>query len=187
MDYYDWRETKVECPGCRWNGAGSEMAQGETFEGGAEHHCPRCGHYFGFQSYPTADQVRTDPRADPSDKRALAVREERLARHEATKLTSHVQLPSLNPTPAHLDWDVVEIAEGEFEVQIRHGDRVIWREMSWYENYARFEEVAIILKQKYGQALKDLVPTRRSQLDLFGDRLSAPSLVESVRKSLGRQ
>ena len=38
----------------------------------------------------------------------------------------------------------------------------------FYENYVRLGEVASTLPQKYGIILVDLVPTRRSWLDLCG-------------------
>jgi hypothetical protein len=185
MDYYDWLEGAVSCPSCGWKGAGRDLSLSEMFEGGAEYVCPMCSHEFGFRAFPTADEVRRDPRADPLDKMALGIREERLARHEATKLVSPVQLPALDPAPAVLVWDVVDVPGGDSEVHILHGERVLWRELSWYENYERFEEVARILKLKYGDELTDLVPTRRSWLDLLGDCLSADHHVEVVRASLG--
>jgi hypothetical protein len=184
MDYYDWRASAVTCPTCGWQGTGQDLALSEMFEGGAEYACPKCGHEFGFQAFPTADEVRNDPRADPIDKLALGIRESRLARHDATKLVSIDQLPNLDPSPTVLVWDVAANPSGDSEVQILHGERVLWRELSWYENYERFGEIARLLKQKYGEELVDLVPTRRSWMDLYGDRLSADRHVEDVRSSL---
>lgn len=184
MNYYDWQESSITCPACGWVGAGRDLQLSEMFEAGAEYACPKCSHEFGFQIFPTSDEVRTDPRAAPEDKLALKVREERLAHHEASKLVSPSQLPVVNPSPSVLVWDVVEVSRGESEVHILHGERVLWREVSWYENYKRFGEIARVLKQTYGDDFIDLVPTRRSWLDLYGDRLSAPSHVAAIRAAI---
>ncbi len=56
--------------------------------------------------------------------------------------------------------------------------------MEWYEGFRRFIEIAGILKQKYGDRLRDLVPTPRSEMDLYGDHLGAIKHVEACRKSL---
>ena len=52
---------------------------------------------------------------------------------------------------------------------IKHGDAVIFSEPARYEEYRRFKEVAEILKAKYGDRIKDLVPTEGSKLNLYGD------------------
>jgi hypothetical protein len=54
------------------------MVMGDSFDAGAEYHCPCCDRYFGFRAYPTFDEVRTDPRADPIGRIALAVAEARM-------------------------------------------------------------------------------------------------------------
>lgn len=64
------------------------------------------------------------------------------------------------------------------------GDHVIFSEPAVYEGYERFDEVARILKSKYGSRLTDLVPTDESHLYLYGDRLGSPELVRSIRREL---
>lgn len=161
-------------------------ALAEMFAEGAEFVCPDCGHDLGFHAFPTLEAMLGDPRADPADRAMAATISRRLERHERTKLVSPEQLPDLQPPPAILAWDVVETQNDESEVLILAGERVIWRELSFYENYERFGEVAAILKQKYGPALVDLEPTRRSWVDLYGDRLAAPGIVDAVRASMAR-
>ena len=179
--YYDFQSESLTCTRCGWMGVGRDALMYEMFEGGAEYACPACRAIFGFVAFPTQDEARTDPRVDPIDRAIADRRAERQARFEATRLTSPVQLPPLEPPPTVLAWDVVAVAPGEDEVHILHGDRIVWRELSFYENYHRFGEVARILKAKYGDALSDLVPTERSYTHLLGDSLSADSSVEAVR------
>ena len=186
IDWYDWQEGTVECPQCGWRGTGKTAALAEMFAEGAEYVCPACGHDLGFHAFPTLDAMHSDPRADPAERTMAAIISGRLERHERTKLVSPDQLPDLEPPPANLAWDVVETSKHESDVVILAGERVIWRELSFYENYERFCEVAAILKRKYGPALVDLVPTRRSWLDLYGDRLAALDIVDAVRADMTR-
>lgn len=70
-DYYDRLAAIETCAQCGWQGEGRELAMGDSFDAGAEYHCPACDHYFGFRAYPTADETMTDARADPADRLAL--------------------------------------------------------------------------------------------------------------------
>lgn len=63
-------------------------------------------------------------------------------------------------------------------------EHLLWREPALYEGYKRFDEVAQILKAKYRERLRDLVPTSKSELYLYGDDLFASSFVEEVRTKL---
>ena len=60
----------------------------------------------------------------------------------------------------------------------------MWRELALWEGIERFEEVAMILRARYGSRLHDLVPTEASHLYLYGDKLSARGAVEHIRKKL---
>jgi hypothetical protein len=62
----------------------------------------------------------------------------------------------------------------------------IWREIVYYEGKRRYFEVAAILRQKYGERLRDLRPTEASYTYLFGDDLSASSEIDSFRRRLDR-
>lgn len=53
-----------------------------------------------------------------------------------------------------------------------------------YEGYERFEEVAHILKERYGAALRDLVPTAASATYLYGDSLKASDRIARFRREL---
>lgn len=53
-----------------------------------------------------------------------------------------------------------------------------------YEGYERFEEVAHILKERYGAALRDLMPTATSASYLYGDSLTASDRIARFRRAL---
>jgi hypothetical protein len=134
--------------------------------------------------FPTIDETLSDSRSDPADRKAAEIRLARLERF--TPLSTAAQLPDLDPIPQTLTWDVLSDPDGENFVVIFSGEQEIWRESSWFENYKRFGEVAKILGQKYGKTLRDLVPTARSELDLYGDRMSSLGYVDRVRQALAR-
>lgn len=60
----------------------------------------------------------------------------------------------------------------------------ILREPAIYEGYERFEKVAEILASKFGRRLQDLVPTRGSELFLYGDCIGSLSRIEKFRQQL---
>lgn len=187
MSYYDWMDKSLSCPACGWNGCGRDAVAGEVFRDGAEYHCPSCQHKFGFVVFPSHEDNLSDARAGPSDRLASHIATRRAEQFLVTKLREPSQLPALDPRPQSPVWDVVDGPGDDRYVVISHGDTEIWRELSWYENFERFGEVASILQQKYGDALRDLVPTDRSKLDLYGDNLSSPAYVENVRKALCKE
>jgi hypothetical protein len=102
----------------------------------------------------------------------------------ARSLKTPSQLPDI-PVPAFaLFWDD-DGREGEGgDTVIRLGDLVVWREPCVYEGYWRFDEVAAILRTRYGAALQDLEPTLRTELYLYGDKLTASDSVIATRNSL---
>ena len=84
-----------------------------------------------------------------------------------------------------MTWDF-EADEGYSKTRalIKHGDVVIFSEPARFEEYRRFKEVAEILKAKYGDRVKDLVPIVRSDLNLYGDDVKGYGFVETVRACL---
>jgi len=184
MNYYEWKESDIACTECGWSGKGDDAELGEMFAEGAEFHCPQCDHRFGFVPFPTIDETLSDSRSDRTDRKIAEIR---LARFERFKpLSSADQLPDLDPIPQTLTWDIITDPGGENCVVILNGEQEIWRELCWWEDYRRFAEVAKILSQKYGKTLRDLVPTRRSKDDLYGDRISSIGYVDRVRQALAR-
>jgi len=103
----------------------------------------------------------------------------------ARSLKSPAQLPELEGETLVLTWDIEDEQKGG-DTLIKHGERIIWREPAIYEGYERFEEVAQILKQKYRERLRDLVPTPHSEMYLYGDHVISLGMVEEARKKLSQ-
>lgn len=97
------------------------------------------------------------------------------------------RLPEISDPEFTLAWDI-EISNSGFEAVrhwvIRHGSEVIYREPACLEDYHRFELLARLLRQKYGNRVRDLVPVENSEVAyyLYGDFLGAVSRVEAARK-----
>lgn len=184
MRYYEWLNSRVQCPHCGWCGLGQETTTGEIFDDGVDKHCPTCEHRFGYLGHPTPGEMRSDPRATDADRMIAAMHERRQALFSATKLVTPSQLPELDPPPTVLHWDLVSGEREREWVVILHGEQEIWRELSWYENADRFCAIAAILGERYGKALQDLVPTQRSRMSLHGDHYSSLIEVQKARDRL---
>jgi hypothetical protein len=102
---------------------------------------------------------------------------------ETSRLTQTSPLPEIESSSFILHWDFLH--DGfDSKTLIRHGDTVIFTEPVIYEGYERFIEVAEILRAHYGPALRDLIPTDACETYLYGDRFSAPDMVEDARKRI---
>ena len=182
--YYDeWKLAILECPRCGWKG---------TFEqGSVEHHvelmdssCPVCAWLdapmLAIVSYPTIQESEQNwSQLNDEEKRAVAARKQFLDHWETSRLKAPDQLPELDGRDLTLVWDCVDEA-----TVLRQGDIELWREPALYEGYNRFREIVLILRRRYGVRLADVVPTRESELFLYGDELRAPDHVRATRQSL---
>lgn len=70
------------------------------------------------------------------------------------------------------------------EIVLRFGEREICREPAGWEYYESFMESCKVMRRKYGKRLYDVVPTERTYQSLWGDKLSAPEMIEEFRKRL---
>lgn len=185
MKYYDWMNSQQACPNCNWRGLGSRAETGDAFGDGAEYHCPECGHYFGFVGYPLVEEMLTDSRADARDTALVAAKADSWSAYLATRITHETQLPDLkSDSPLEFLWDFeTDAGNGRWTI-VRAGEQIILKEASWFEYYERFIEVAKLLKLRYGTLILDLIPTEASWLDLYGDRLSAPTIIDKARNEI---
>jgi hypothetical protein len=183
--YSNWQAQEYECRDCAWRGVGKECKQGEMFSELFEIDCPRCGEKVGFVMFPTFEESRHNwDKLSDMDKNAVEIGEARRQDFAQRGLQSCDDLPDLAGEDLILVWDTEKYEGGD--TLIKYGERVIWRETGFYENYERFAEIAGLLKQKYGDRLQDLVPTRKSKLYLYGDRMSASDRVQKVRDDLAK-
>ena len=67
-EHYDWKNATHTCKDCGWVGLGHDAEIGETYNDGAEYHCPKCKYCFGYISYPLLGESLTDPRSPETDR-----------------------------------------------------------------------------------------------------------------------
>jgi DNA-directed RNA polymerase subunit RPC12/RpoP len=184
--YSDWQTQVYACGKCGWRGKGGACQQGEIFSELFEICCPECGEKVGLVMFPTFAESRQNwHKVSDLDKKAVEIGETLQKDFASRRLNTPDQLPDLEGDDLILIWDTEKREGGD--VLIKYGERVIWRETGFYENYERFAEMVALLKQKYGNRLQDLVPTRKSQLYLYGDSLSASDRVTKARASMEKQ
>lgn len=90
-------------------------------------------------------------------------------------------LPEIAADHIVLIWDQ-DLAN--HEIVIRFGERELHRESAGWEYYDYFMESCKAMRRKYGNRLYDVVPTERTYQSLWGDKLSAPEMIEEFRKRL---
>jgi len=55
---------------------------------------------------------------------------------------------------------------------IRTGEAEVWRELAFWDNIPRFNEIKSLLRERYGARFKSLTPTEDSLDWLTGDHFS---------------
>ncbi len=179
--YENWLEKEYSCGECQWKGTAKDTGRGRMYrEMFLELCCPECSSFLDVIIFPAEDGCGC-ARHDLTEEQVKALEEakeqEELYREKC--LYSTDQLPELPGDDLFLVWD-----QADSETVIRHGETAIWKEPLAYEAFDRFEQVAILLKEKYGARVKDLQPADRSKLFLYGDYAPALEYVKKVRKDL---
>ncbi|TVS14940.1 MAG: hypothetical protein EA424_17790 [Planctomycetaceae bacterium] len=195
VNYHDdWRERVWKCGNCGWQGPGTDLGTGEMFDELMEMDCPSCYERILVVSYPTLSESRENWSKMSVLEREYAEAIARFSeRFEAASLKAASQLPELEGDDLVLEWDFIESdteQTGRFsairDTVIRHGEFEVWREPALWEGYERFLQVLGMLRERYGDRLKDLIPTKASRQYLYGDSLSADVKIERAREALGR-
>jgi hypothetical protein len=188
LNYFDnWRHSEFDCPQCKWHGLGSELSHGEMYRDSSELLCPSCGGEITYLLFPTLREYRANWDKLSDATRELVERRERLeTQFDREGLKDPSQLPNIDSAEFVLDWDWDFTGEesSDRRTLIKHGDEVIFSEPAFYEGYERFVQVAEILRRRYGRAVRDLRPTERSKPYLYGDRWSAPDIVDRARRRI---
>ncbi|MDO9410065.1 hypothetical protein [Patulibacter sp.] len=184
--YWDYDETAaVRCGRCGWSG----VTTGESTDTFLDVRCPECDGPIAKIPWPTREDTHAaaaagDARAQKELGRVDEI-EARQAAAERIALRDAAQLPTIDDDRIEIAWDMVDDA-GEHWTVLRHGERELFRELAYWEGIDRFLEVAAILRGAYGPRLRAIVPTRGSEMYLYGDVLGAPSSVERLNEELGR-
>lgn len=106
-----------------------------------------------------------------------------LANVQKSELKSADQLPEINSDHIIIVWRCNEMTE---QIEICHGNIILWKEVRTFQHHERYLKVGQILKEKYGTRLKDFVPHESTWLYLYGDYGPAISMVKDFRNSLQR-
>ncbi len=179
--YEEWQSKEFSCGSCDWNGNAGECNRGILYRKTyLELYCPGCSAFLDLIIFPHSAGCEDDSGAlTDEQKMVLREREEEMRQYQERCLRSSDQLPELDDADFVAIWDQVE-----GDTQIRKGDTVIWSEPVAYEGFERYERIALILKEKYGPRVRDLQPTDRSMLFLYGDFATSLDYVKKVRKDL---
>jgi hypothetical protein len=185
FNYYDdWQSVELECPNCNWKGKFKEGSVG-YYQELMDCSCPHCNFLdapiLAIVSYPTRDEMSSSGRSE--DVRYAEEVNQFQRKFEALKLRSKDQLPDVDAASFTLTWDFV-VTDGDRSIVIRCGDRILFSEPALWEGYERFERVCEIIRQKYGERVLDVVPTRSSELYLYGDVMSSPDFVSEARRRI---
>ena len=167
VEYYSaWMEETHICR-CGWQGPGKELDWSEMDSMGLEYFCPSCLEDLLFVKFPSIDEaMKHRDELPPLDREMLdSIRANRDRIDKRVMIPD--ELPDIDDSRFVLDWFVTS----DHRVEIRHGDRIIMTEPSWYESAERFVEVARILKQKYGNRVCDLRPSESSWTEIVGGPL----------------
>ncbi len=181
FNWFDnWKTESLACLKCGWHGTIDTDSTGE-YDQLLDFHCPKCNVMLAIINFPTLDEIREHPdKLSAAEKGFYAQRMELDAEFEKTNLESPDQLPAISADPLVLVLDIEFDSRGETAgptyTTIKHAGQVIWREPAYYECVARFNEMVKILRQKYGDRLKALIPTSASHTYLYGDRISHQKL-----------
>jgi hypothetical protein len=173
--YSDWKILQLTCQHCGWTGKGELAFPNEI--GAME--CPRCDHAVGYVQFPNLRDIEQaaaegNPEAiqDLPKKREWIKRmEDRMNRFWSNHLHDVGQLPELEGESLEFTWDLaVRVGDEREDHQvIRIGEREVWRELAFWDNMVRFNEIKGLLKRKYGTRFKSLTPTDGSLDFLTGD------------------
>ena len=183
--YYDnWREEEFDCPKCKWHGRGDALGLGDYNWESAERVCPVCEELIIVVLHPTMEESRANwDKVSEWDRKNIEAAEAHQAEFARRKLREPAQLPDIAEPSFTLSWDFA--VEGSHkETLIKHGNNVIFSEPALWEGYERFVEVAEILRSRYGTAVLDLIPTKRSEIYLYGDQSSSAQLVAAARQRI---
>lgn len=181
--YFDAMREEHKCP-CGWVGQGNALVMGELFDDRSEWHCPACDAKLLVVLHPTLEEYRANwDELDDKERRSVERCEQFWDQFRREMLRGPDDLPDVSDPSFVLTWDCSDNPDSR-RTLIKLGDRVLFSEPEVWEGYERFEEVAEILKTKYGPRLKDVIPTKQSWMYLYGDKSRAPEFVEETRRKL---
>src|SRR5579871_878928 len=176
FNYFDdaWKTEILECPKCHWLGTFNE-ASVEYHDELMDSSCPKCDVFktpmLAIVSYPTLEELRAN-QDKPGIREYVQRIDAGLDQFAREKLQAPEQLPEIDSLSLEIEWDFDGSDPDNPRTLLKHNGIVIFSEPARWEEYERFAEIAEILRTKYGERLRDLVPTPRSETWLWGDKLT---------------
>ena len=176
--YSDWQREVFACSQCGWTGTVSHKDL-EAGDVAAIVECPSCYRSMGVVLYPNLQETKEAAtqgneeaiKALPSFEARIEQNWELLDRFDREKLHGADQLPDLDGESLEFGWDSQKGEDGEWYQVIRVVDAEVWRELAFFNNVPRFEEIKRLLRARYGMRFKSLTPTKASIEWLTGDSL----------------
>lgn len=184
-NYNTWRGKSSVCDECGLGGIGKEYKQREMFENLFAINCLSCGRVLSAIPNPTIEQSSANwDKAGDAEKIRIQACEQFIEVAKVRCLQLPEQLPEVKGDNLIFVWDMRKDKRGRENTVISNGEQTIWQEPCFYEGIDRFAQVARILKRRYGDSLKDFVPTERSLMWLWGDDLYAIEKIQKIRDRL---
>jgi hypothetical protein len=174
--YSNWREELLCCSDCGWVGTARIHDLEDASNCGATIQCPKCQRRMGEVLFPNLKDTQ-EAAAECNEEAQLRLPEllreleqgqNRISRFEQQRIMRVDQLPELPSDGLEFIWDFTEM-DGEAYQIIRLGNAEIWRELAFFENIDRFNDVKELLRKKYRERFKSLTPTEDSLEWLCGD------------------
>lgn len=143
--------------------------------------CPNCYKMLAVINFPSYHE--TINRGSEAERKAVLREINFREKFKRMSLKSPDELPDLQKDGLIFTFRSVTV-KGEDMNIIEHQDKEIWREPMVWEGYERFMEIGLILKEKYGNKLVDLIPDETAETFLYGDKLQAPTIIKEFRRQL---
>ena len=180
--YYKHKTHNYSCKNCGWIGTGEQTETMEVHSDWMEIGCPKCYNLVGTLRFPTIDEIL---KYGTSEEKAQARKKQLFVnRVMASRLKGCEQLPEIESSEIIISLrEEAPADEGKdgFIVLYWGGDE-IWREIRTYEYWDRYIELGKILKEKYGNRLKDFEAEITTHLG--GDYTPSIDAVRKFRESL---
>jgi hypothetical protein len=137
--------------------------------------------------YPTFEDVERaaaegHPEAQRDAEKAKASRA-RVDKEDEHRAKVQGTLPELEGEGDALDFTFAfdgGVSEGSWVIRL--GEREVWRERAYYEEWPRFFALEAILKDRYGDRFRSLTPDEAAWSYLVGDSFEAAKKLPSFRK-----
>ena len=163
--YHTWKKTEIECPHCSWRGKPSiKLVEFDAIfrhNLPAAFHCPNCFKDVGFVDFFDSEDDKANWNDLSEESRATVLQNEATRKLGlATRLVNAAQLPDLEGDELRFTWHWTRQDDGWFMV-LALGERVVWRQSLGAESEGMnfYSRVASILKERYGDRVRDFVPT----------------------------